>query len=417
MIDTAAVSHPVPRALHVGFCVALGVILFPVVLGQIVTTVRAGMADPVWPTEPWYLLSNFKLDFGYLVEHVHRIAGFVLGGVLGVLTIPMWWTDPRKTARWVGVIAVVVLVVGFGEFHNAVMKQNALVKEDASLTSFTVPMVPVAVMAAAVFVLLAVGGGGLIAGVRGSGLRLFTLVVLLAVMTQGILGGARVLLHALVGPELAAIHGGFAQMVFALLIALVVLTARYPRTDISKQARGPVAWLSLILVGVLFTQLVLGVLVRHQPTALAQRLHFLTAFVAVAIIVWLLRVGFGNAATRVRVAPAGWVLGVLVAAQVILGVEAWMGKFSQEAWEGQQASSYLPAAQAPTLTQAAIRTTHAFVGTGVWGAAVALALGVRRRRGGLDRVAFTPENEFHAVATEPRPKLAATVSSQSGEST
>ena len=54
MIETSY-TRPVPRWLHVWaiFTVAVTVVLL--VLGQLVTSFRAGMADPIWPTEPWYL--------------------------------------------------------------------------------------------------------------------------------------------------------------------------------------------------------------------------------------------------------------------------------------------------------------------------------------------------------------------------
>ena len=78
-----------------------------------------------------------------------------------------------------------------------------------------------------------------------------------------------------------------------------------------------------------FVQLVWGAMLRHTPDPLNQRLHLLTAFVVVAAAVWLLRAGFADPAARVRVAPAGWVLGGLLAMQVALGVEAWMTKFGE----------------------------------------------------------------------------------------
>src|SRR5205085_7112880 len=111
-----------------------------------------------------------------------------------------------------------------------------------------------------------------------------------------------------------------------------------------------------------------------------QRLHILTAFLVVAAGVWLLRVVFTTAA-RPRVAAAGWVLGVLLAVQVALGVEAWMTKFGEEARQGKPAASFLPEAQQVTRRQAEIRTAHTLVGTGVLAAAVVLALRVRVRPG------------------------------------
>ena len=64
------------------------------------------------------------------------------------------------------------------------------------------------------------------------------------------------------------------------------------------------------------------------------------AFLAVGLAVWLLRVAFTTPAARPRMAITGWVLGVLIALQVTLGVEAWMGKFGDEARQGKSAGAW-----------------------------------------------------------------------------
>jgi heme A synthase len=244
---------------------------------------------------------------------------------------------------------------------------------------------------------------------------LFAVVVLLAVMTQGVLGGLRVRLNALHGPELAAVHGVFAQVVFCLVALLAVFCARPHSAELPAGSRGAAGWLSLVLVVVLLGQLVLGVLVRHLPTPLSQRLHMLTAFAAVAVVVALLRAGFASQPVRSRVAPAGWLLGALVAVQLVLGVEAWMGKFSDEARAGQPAESFLPETAIPTPYQVAIRTSHVLVGTGVLACAVVLAVGLRRRAGELVEVGAVVRESREVVET-PRPALAGAGVAQPGES-
>src|SRR4051812_30859803 len=184
-------DRPVPRWLHYWAVLAVGVTVGLLVLGQLVTSFRAGMADPVWPTEPWYLLNNYKLDAGYLIEHTHRIAGFTTGIVVAVLALGMWWTTPARTARWAGLAALVVLLAGFGEFHRAMIAQR-----DPAVRP-TVPVAPVGLMAAALGLVVALGLVGLTNRVRGSGLRLLAVVTLVAVMVQGLLGGLRVRLDAL----------------------------------------------------------------------------------------------------------------------------------------------------------------------------------------------------------------------------
>lgn len=367
MTDTAFnPPRPVPRWLHVLAVATAAVTLVLLVLGGLVTTFRVGMADPVWPTEPWYL---FFIDWrepsrGFLIEHTHRLAGFTVGGLVGLLALGLWYTDPRSAARWAGLLGLVVLIGMFNQFHRAMMAQR-----DAA--TITVPVGAVGGMAGSLVLVLAPGIAGMMGRTRGSGLRLLGVVGLVAVMIQGLLGGFRVRLNELVGTDLAAVHGVFAQVVFSLLVCLAVLTGRPVTSELPDPTRRILGRLSLALVAVLFVQLIWGAMIRHAPTPLVQRLHLLTAFVAVAVAVWLLRVGFGNPAARPRVAFAGWVLGVLITLQVVLGVEAWMGKFN---------TNTLPELEVVTPEKAAIRTAHVLVGTGVLAAAVALAVAVRRRR-------------------------------------
>jgi hypothetical protein len=306
------------------------------------------------------------------------------------------------------VIGAVALLAAFGDFHRAVMAQTDPNRLD-------VPMVPVSAMGAALAVLAVVGFSGLLSGVRGSGLRLFATLVLVAVMAQGVLGGLRVRLNALHGPELAAVHGVFAQIVFCFVALLAMFCARPHRTELPAAFRGAAGWLSLLLIVVLLGQLVLGVLVRHLPTPLSQRLHMLTAFLAVAVVVWLLRAGFASSQARTRVAAAGWLLGVLVAIQLVLGVEAWMGKFSQEAWAGQSAESFQPQTAIPTPYQVAIRTSHVLVGTGVLACAVVLSAGLRRRAG-VPVDSGDGVGESRGAVESPRVELASVGATDSGDS-
>jgi len=375
MTDTAEHARPVPRWLHAWAVLAASATLLLLALGQMVTSFRAGMADPVWPTEPWYLFSNYKLDFGYLIEHTHRIVAFTVGGLVIVLAFGLWWTEPRKVARWAGALGLVVLIAGFGEFHRGLMAQRGVPTAEVRL-----PLAATGTTVAGFVAVLTVAASGLFAGLRGAGLRLLGVAGLLAVMIQGLLGGFRVKLNELVGTDLAAVHGVFAQVVFGLLVALAVLTGRPAAADIPQpRARSFARW-SAALAALLFVQVVWGALVRHDPTPLTQRLHFLTAFLATAVAVWVLRNVFADSAARARVGWWSRALVALIAAQLVLGVEAWMAKFG---------AYTLPELVPITPENAAIRTAHALVGSGVLAAAVALAVRLRWTRTGN---AQTPES-------------------------
>ena len=361
--------RPVPRWLQVWAIATVLITLVLLVLGQFVTSFRAGMADPIWPTEPWYLADNYKLDLGYLIEHTHRIAGFAVGGFVSILALGLWYTEPRTAARWFGLALLVVLLGAFGQFHR-----ELIVQRDPAV-AVQLPTNPLGVMTAALVVTLGVAFSGW--NRSGSGLRLLGIAALIAVMIQGLLGGFRVRLDALFGPELAPIHGIFAQVVFCLLVSLAVLTGR---SKAGSTIPALLSRLSLALVALLFVQLIWGAMVRHAPNALNQRLHLLTAFLAVGLAVWMIRVVFTTAA-RPRVAFTAWVLGLLLALQVTLGVEAWMGKFGEEAFAGKRAASRLPEAEQVSEKQAAMRTAHTLVGTGVLATAVVFALQISRRVG------------------------------------
>lgn len=400
MIVSSAPARPVPRWVHTWAYLTLAVTVVLLVLGQLVTTFRAGMADPVWPTEPWYLLNNYKLDFGYLVEHTHRIAGFTVGIVATVLVLAVWWAEPRKVARWAGLIGLVVLLGAYGGFHGALIAQK-------NAKHITWPMPTIAVMGATVAGLLGIAATGIFAGTRGSWLRLVSTFALIGVMIQGLLGGFRVRLNALLGTDLAAVHGVFAQIVFSMLVAVVVLSARPPARRWEGPGQRSVSRLSLLLVALLLVQLVWGALVRHAANPLNQRLHFLTAFLVVAAAVWLIRAGLTDATARQRVALACWALAGLVALQVGLGVEAWMGKFGRYV---------LPELEKITPGKAATRTAHTLIGTALLGVSVALALRTRVAAGTAPRPdepdATTETDEAHDL----RPALAGAGVQQPGES-
>jgi len=158
--------------------------------------------------------------------------------------------------------------------------------------------------------------------------RWLGVVALVAVINQGLLGGMRVRLNALMGTELALVHGCFGQLVFTLLVSLVICTSK--RWSLQDDEVRPVEdhtslrlW-SLLVTGLLIAQLILGAILRHKGWALGQRGHLLMAFAVVAAVVWLAKVIVESHAGDRNLVWSIRVLGVLVALQLLLGVEAWM---------------------------------------------------------------------------------------------
>jgi heme A synthase len=263
--------------------------------------------------------------------------------------------------RWVAFAGVVVLLGGFGEFHREMMAQNKVIAAgQMTKAEIRLPERGTPVALAGLGVALAVALSGLFT--RGGTLRLLGTLALAAVMIQGLFGGVRVLMNELIGPDLAMIHGMFAQVVFGLLTAITVLSAR--RDDSESHPRPFGLW-PVALASLVFVQVVFGALVRHDPNPLTQRLHMFTAFVAGIAVLWYVRCLVVTSATRVRVRPLAVLLGVLVVLQIYFGVEAWLARF------GTQVQTE---AERMTLLYIVTRTIHALIGSSLWGLSLALAL-------------------------------------------
>ena len=368
--------RPIPRWLHYWAILTVVVTFCLLLLGGLVTTFRVGMADPIWPTEPWYLffINWQEPSRGFLIEHVHRLAGFTVGGLTAILAIGIWFTEPRSLSRWLGVAALIALLTAFGQFHGQMMKQkNAEV--------IVLPIDSVSAIFGSLGLLLILALSGL--GQRHGRLRLLAVITLVAVMIQGLLGGFRVRLNVLAGTDLAAVHGIFGQVVFSLLVSLAVLTAK-PREipAIPDDNRLWLRRLAHVLVMLVFLQLVWGALTRHFATGLVQRLHILTAFLVVAALVWLFRSARESAIAWQRLRVGCVLLTCLIVSQVTLGVEAWLGKF---------ATGTLPELQKVTTGQAVVRTAHMMIGSIILATSVSLMLLTRRPIKQFDAVpAMTP---------------------------
>src|SRR5438477_3971137 len=196
----SAENHPwsAPRWLRFWAGGTVALLFALLTFGAVVTSFRVGMADPVWPTRPWHLLtiSWDEPKPGFVIEHVHRLAGFLVGAVVSVLSLWLWLTEPKKALRIAGVLALVALLAAFGQLHGSLIKQQRLSAEAGELLTpdWTIALGPTLAALATVIVLT---GVMLRVGSPGRGLRALCVILLVAVMVQGMLGGLRVYLNAL----------------------------------------------------------------------------------------------------------------------------------------------------------------------------------------------------------------------------
>jgi cytochrome c oxidase assembly protein subunit 15 len=189
---------------------------------------------------------------------------------------------------------------------------------------------------------------------------------LLAVCLQGTLGGFRVLENS---PDLAFLHGAFAQAVLAVLAVNVVLNdpqfaALRPRPH--ARARG-LRRAAALAIGAVYAQIVLGAWLRHSGADLALIAHIAFAALATGAVVALAR---GMRESRdAELGRQSRRLLALVLLQVVLGLLALVaivlvsGGFTAEV------------STAETLTA----TAHVLFGAFVLQASVAAAMWIQRR--------------------------------------
>lgn len=175
--------------------------------------------------------------------------------------------------------------------------------------------------------------------------RWWCVLVLGAVIAQGGLGGARVVLDQ---RTFAMIHGCTGPLFFALATATAVMSSQWwlrlgrneplakTTTETQRSPSGSrLAWTATVLVLASYTQLVLGAQLRHvtavvSPTTFMSLVHAHLTLAGLVALLTLSLAGFalwgrGNLPAVRR--PAGLLL-LLVLLQVGLGISTWIVKYA-----------------------------------------------------------------------------------------
>jgi cytochrome c oxidase assembly protein subunit 15 len=191
-----------------------------------------------------------------------------------------------------------------------------------------------------------------------SRLRWLGVAAVVAVIAQGVLGGLRVVL---LQSTLAILHGCLAQAFFALLVAIALLSARTPAPSLRGLPPSTRA-LTIATAGLVYAQIVFGALLTHRGRIDLHLAGALGVFVLAPMVTARLR------RTRDAVAaPAAVALLVLLGVQLLLGVGAYLGRFTSVPLPGGALGLALP-------------VTHRLVGSLILGASVGLALRVSATR-------------------------------------
>ncbi|MFM8251276.1 MAG: COX15/CtaA family protein [Planctomycetota bacterium] len=224
-------------------------------------------------------------------------------------------------------------------------------------------------------------------------MKVVSIVTLLAVIGQGILGGARVLFD---DRQLAMVHGCVGPAFFALTSAVVGFTSRFWHagdTAMSDEGRvvpgvrtvrwEPVVWSSMAVAVLAYFQLVLGAAIRHLPidaTASYFRVALLSHVgVAIALTLYAIaavRVAYQQSRPGLR-GPATMLL-VLLGMQVVLGVGTYIVKYGFPIWFADSTWAAGFVIQTKSMGQAITVTAHVANGSLILATAVTLAVRAAR---------------------------------------
>jgi len=203
-------------------------------------------------------------------------------------------------------------------------------------------------------------------------------IALLVVLSQGILGGLRVVADK---TTVARIHGCVGPLCLAFMVYMESATsARWHQIKKQLNSSQWLAHLGTLFVVVAFLQIVFGSFLRHIPLGMSFGAfrHAVIAHVVTAVVVALGAVVLAAASWRFRKSAPGYLrialgLNALVLIQIALGIAAWTLKYG---WP-----TFLPPApmfsnllvQWESWLQSFIVTGHVAVGSLILGLGVTFA--------------------------------------------
>jgi heme a synthase len=190
---------------------------------------------------------------------------------------------------------------------------------------------------------------------RGGSLRVLGIAAVVAVIAQGVVGGLRVMLLT---DGLAMVHGPLAQGFFALVVAIALITSERmarPAPALDGATRG----LTLAAALLVYLQIVFGAFLTHAGRIDLHLIGALAVFALVPMVTARLR-RTGDAVAN----PAARALLLLLGLQLLLGVGAYLARFS---------AVWIPGGQVTTL---ALPVAHRLIGGLILASSVILAVRV-----------------------------------------
>lgn len=271
--DATTNRDPWQRWAHRFAVMCTVTLLFMIAVGAMVTTTRAGDTNPGWSLRFWeWIITWWQTDGGRAWEDGHRVIGTVIGFMGIGLAWTMWKGEKGRPRRWLGVIALALIVL-----QGVLGGLRVLVVSDAEVRD----------------TVLAYTGGGYDVELRRA--------------------------------IKAMIHGVIGQVLFAFLAVIAVMTsARWVMSfNAQKTPLGPGSRiLSLAVVLLVTVQLALGTLVRQTGDHVM--IHVGGAFVVSTFVVAMLIRVFRHHSRFAPLRHIATAVGFLLIVQVFLGLVPWM---------------------------------------------------------------------------------------------
>ncbi|MHC4402147.1 MAG: heme o synthase [Planctomycetota bacterium] len=221
--------------------------------------------------------------------------------------------------------------------------------------------------------------------------RWLAIAVVVGVVSQGVLGGLRVLANEVL---LAKIHGCTGPLFFALGAAVVVVTSRAwweQRRQGVRDAGRLLRWLAVGTTAAVYLQIILGAQLRHVPAATAPGwwllwvwLHVIVAGLAAVEVFWLAALVVRRMAGQPMLVRRACALAGLFGLQLALGAAAWVTNYGWPNWFRDYVwpLEYTVVAEGPL--QALLTTAHVAVGSLTLVAALSLTMWLFRPPGRSD---------------------------------
>lgn len=247
--------------------------LFMIIVGAMVTTTKAGDANPGWSFAFWEWFQTWMDSMGPRAwEDGHRNIGTVVGFFAIATALCHWKAERNNHRRWLGLIVVAMLLL-----QGIAGGVRVLVVWDPDIQTFILNMT---------------GGGSAVEPRRA---------------------------------VFAMFHGVIGQLSFVLLSVMVLVTSRIWISKITptRSVYGPeTRKLSRFVAFAAVIQLILGTVVRQTGSHVMW--HVAGAFTVTFSVIWLLMRVFRFHSEAAPVRKTAAVVGFLLVFQIFLGLVPWM---------------------------------------------------------------------------------------------